>query len=885
MVNVNPSRPWWRPLGRQDRWALLICFAVPALLFGLPTLFGHPPLAGDNLIQNYPLRVLTGQIIRDGHLPLMNRLANSGTPLLGGMNAGSFFPLTLIFVFLPGLFAWWINLVAVYCAAAAGVFWIVRTYGASTWPALLAGLVYAWSGMMLGQMVHLGVVQGQAVLPWIAVMVLSLATRVRHAHEGSYVRRVLHLAPPILGLAIMWALIGLTGEPRAIADAELFSLALVVALLVLPQQWRPRSWRERLEFLGALLVATAWGAMTAAAQLLPGLKFIGVSQRSGISYAFFGSGSLPPRWTSYLFIQDLAGGNGLLHVPSYFNTYNLPEVTIYCTLVGLVALFGLAIRCTRRGWKGSDRNWSIWIVIAMVGALAAWGSYIKTGPLFHLLPLLKSTRLQSRSFVLFDLAAAVTVGYFLEQIKDGKRREAGVAGLRRWFTSIPLALTFVLSSIGFVWPRQLENFVGVPAQALGQGSLLRPTFAIAMILAVLVGVSLVLPNISPKRRITMLYGLVVADLLATVVFSTTGLSSGHVNPQPSRANAQSVLTDIGRYALVDTSGANRDAFDNLGSPNLNVFTGMWSIQGYGSLIAQHYGDVTASHPMFGLDPCKLAAGVFSQLRLATLVIGSQELLGSAAGGPDSSCSPAKSQNVTHRYFGRVLKVQSITINGPARLTVGSGQAVAELLNPQGHVSARQTISLTSHQVVVHWGGLPAAGVLFAAPHGMRPVDVNVKSGQGSYSLNSSYQSAVDSINWKLRTTTNAFAVFQTSQVRPMVWIPSHQGAAKVIHTHTASWGDTWTTIEAQKSTIVERSFSAIPGWRVTALNVSTGKEIQLSVHRRGLIQAVTVPAGTWQIHFHYHAPFIELALTLSAIGSLMFLVSLFAVWRHHRRAR
>ena len=110
---MNSRTTWWRPLERSDRWALVVLLAIPTVLFGVPALAGHPAIAADNLIQNFPLRVLSGQQMRTGHLPLLNPLANSTTPLLGGMNAGSFFPLTFLFVFLPPLVAWVANLVAV----------------------------------------------------------------------------------------------------------------------------------------------------------------------------------------------------------------------------------------------------------------------------------------------------------------------------------------------------------------------------------------------------------------------------------------------------------------------------------------------------------------------------------------------------------------------------------------------------------------------------------------------------------------------------------------------------------------------------------------------------------------------------------------------------
>jgi uncharacterized membrane protein YfhO len=42
--------------------------------------------------------------------------------------------------------------------------------------------------------------------------------------------------------------------------------------------------------------------------------------------------------------------------------------------------------------------------------------------------------------------------------------------------------------------------------------------------------------------------------------------------------------------------------------------------------------------------------------------------------------------------------------------------------------------------------------------------------------------------------------------------------------------------------------------------------VALKVTRNGLIQQVSVPSGSWQIHFHYHAPYIEVSLAASIVG-------------------
>jgi hypothetical protein len=62
---------------------------LPVLVYGIPALLGHPVLPGDDLTQNFPLRVLAGQEIRSGQLPLYDPYIWSGAPLLAGWNAGA----------------------------------------------------------------------------------------------------------------------------------------------------------------------------------------------------------------------------------------------------------------------------------------------------------------------------------------------------------------------------------------------------------------------------------------------------------------------------------------------------------------------------------------------------------------------------------------------------------------------------------------------------------------------------------------------------------------------------------------------------------------------------------------------------------------------------
>lgn len=862
---------------------------VPLALFGIPALLGHPAIAQDNLIQNFPLRVLTGQQLRSGHLPLLNPLSNSGTPLLGGMNAGSFFPLTMLFVFLPAVSAWVLNLVAVYVAAAVGLFALLRWHGHRTVAAAVPAFVYAYSGAMIGQLVHIGVVQGFALLPWMILSIVALARALnRISSTLSRATQLRAVAPSALAISMLWALACLSGEPRAIAELELLVLVVVPVVLFVRSDLQPHGWRTRIALVATVAVASGWGALMGLAQLLPGWKFITQSQRSSISYTFFGAGSLPVRWTTMLFDQTILGGNGLLHQPTFFTNYNLAEVTGYTGILALVAVFGFMSRLTRRGWRGDDRTYVVYLALVVVGLFATWGSYTPLGHLFAQIPLYSSTRLQSRNIIFVDLGATALLGWWLNRIGDGDVSRAGLKGRQAIVTLAPAVFTVALAVAMLLEGTWITHQLGSWDGPIHMATFEQPTLLIQLF----IGLSLVGWLTVGRSSRHLMKGLIIVtviDIVVFLMFSATGFIAGHVNVTPSRASVTSLLSGYGRFALVDPSGNHLDEFENLGSPNMNVFTEIPSIQGYGSLIESVYANVTASHPLFSLDPCQLADGTFIQLRLSSFAISTTELTSplSLGSSPPLRCLPFKSNTTTQRYFGEMLKVRNITIQGDNGARVSDGQVSARLLNAAGQPFGP---TVRQHGETINFfdfasANETASGVQINAPTGAMIGSTTVAvAGVTSVTLqlNTPFQQALSGPSWHLHATVGTLAFFTASHVRPIAWFGTNKSTSKIITMKNSGWGDSWVTVHVAHPTVLKRSQAWLSGWRVTATNIRTGSQRSLVVERSGLIQQVVVPPGTWEVHFHYHAPYLATGLGGSSVGILGWIGG-FVIWR--RRAR
>ncbi|HEY7931872.1 MAG TPA: hypothetical protein VIC81_06380 [Acidimicrobiales bacterium] len=863
----------WRTWSRADQRAFWLFALIPSVLFIVPALFNHPAIDADNLIQNFPLRVLVGRQLDSGHLPLLNPFGNAGTPLLAGMNAGAAYPLTLLFAVLPAIMAWIINLIVVYVVSALGLFALSRWHGLSTRASVVAALSYTYCGSMIGQIVHLGVVQGFSFLPWEILLLLSLARRLGAPLPGGRRETVRALAPWVLSGTVLWSLIFLSGEPRAIAEAELVGLVVVIVVMFLSSSYRVRTGLSRGLYALTLGVSFVWGVALAGVQLLPALSFIHFSERSVVTYDFFGAGSLPLRWTVMLGLPDVLGGNGALGTSGFFGSYNLPEVTGYAGVLALCAGASFITHCTRRGWRGADRDFVLYFVLAAVGLFAAWGNFTIAGHLFRAIPLFGSTRLQSRNTVLVDLGLAVLLGWWIDRLECGASRQL------RWSALVPPTLIGLFSLLAIAQGPWLARHMGVPAALSSLAANLKPVLLVHLALAIGVIVILLIGT-RQRSLVRWLIAIFVLDLVSFSLFDATGLIGGPSPTEPSRASTVPVLASQGRYALVDPSGAHTRLFRQLGEPNMNVFTGLTSAQGYGALVSNFYEANTGTHVTSALSGCHLAAGTFAQLRLESLVVARSLLVSNRPDFVTSDCAKVPRVTRAARYFGAVLELREVDVSlvpnarhgasATFQLLNGHGVAVGPHygLNPSG-VTRTRLAQVTR-----------ASGFVVSTRTRTRVTRASiVTSAHARYYLNGAFELALSSPTWRLRSTFDDVQSFRAVTIRPRAWFRDPSGTDRVTSITTSPWGDAWITVHAARTSVLERSEAYLPGWRASAVNASNGTHVALTVARVGLIQRVTVPAGNWTIHFHYHAPYIEAGLICSSSAGVALVASLFLVRR------
>ncbi|HEY4463907.1 MAG TPA: hypothetical protein VGN41_14680, partial [Streptosporangiaceae bacterium] len=541
---------------RGDVAAIVVLIALPAVIFGVPALLGHAVHPGDDLTQNLPLRVLAGRDIRAGHLPLFDPYAWSGAPLLAGWNAAAAYPLTWLFAIVPATAAWTVNMVAAWAVAGLGMFCFLRALRLRSLAAFLGAFSFALAGGMSAQVSHLGLVAGMS---WVPLGLLSILRLGQERPVASRLRWTAVLAT-VTGLVI------LAGEPRAIDDA--------CAILGIYAVWQvARLGRRAGPAAVSVAAGLALGACLGAVQWLPGLTAISGSQRGADSLALYSSGSLPVRWVLLTLVPDLFGGSGSLGQPSFFDFYNLTEVTSYVGILPLVAAFALLGRIR---WRRSPPEWIVWHVMAAAGVALALGGNTPLGNLFFHLPLFGDQRLQSRNILVLDLALAVLFAYWAD--RPSGRRPVRRPALETALGLVPALAAVVVVALALTWGAGFLHWAGMGvspgASVLGRlKPWLTPYAALGAGAAALV---LARRRLGLDLRSRLIAGFVVVDVLVFTilcvvevrpgVFAISGTAGGGPASSGGSASSGGPASPAARAAAGQTGTAPLRPVGALGYP-------------------------------------------------------------------------------------------------------------------------------------------------------------------------------------------------------------------------------------------------------------------------------------------------------------------------------
>ena len=196
---------------------------IQAMVGGSAPSYGWDVLQADGVLQFWPWRDIVFDAWRQGQMPLVNPYQLAGQPLAGNSQSGAFYPLHILFAFVPGSVPFKMLLLGVMHGflAGLGVFVWLRRLRVSETGSVVAGVGFAMSQFMIAWAPLASVPTTVAWIPWALAGLVAASGARRIAEVGLAVGMMLlagHLQFAAYGLmaVVLAGLVGTISDRRAL---------------------------------------------------------------------------------------------------------------------------------------------------------------------------------------------------------------------------------------------------------------------------------------------------------------------------------------------------------------------------------------------------------------------------------------------------------------------------------------------------------------------------------------------------------------------------------------------------------------------------------------------------------------------------------------------
>lgn len=347
-----------------------------------------------------------------GSFPLLDPYVFSGFPMLGDLlSLSAYPPAWLSFLLPPEVALTWLFPLH-FLLGALGTYFFARALGYARWPSALAGVVFAFSGKLVGHAYagHVWVICAVAWLPWAFYGVKVCV------HRGPCIRYA-----SALGLIVgAWVL---TGFVQVVYFGGLALIAYAIVLVLDQVRAEPRRGLTSLVYLGW---AAVLGLGLALVLLVPAWSVAQESVRSS-GLTFEGANQLALRSKH---VVSLITGKPFLG-PYDWGWERSDYLGLWALLLAAVATVS-AVRTSQ------DRYF---VVLAAIALVFSFGDLTYLFGIAHaLVPGVDRFREPSRAMLIFNFAVAILAARGLNDIMIGRR----VVGPSTW----DVRTVFVLVGVG-----------------------------------------------------------------------------------------------------------------------------------------------------------------------------------------------------------------------------------------------------------------------------------------------------------------------------------------------------------------------------------------------------------------------------------------------------
>ncbi len=567
---------------------------IPLLYFSSAIIGPVLLMPGDGWSQIFGIRVLTGQMIASGMLPLWNPYIFGGMPLLASIQPGALYPPSWLFALLSPRTAMNVMVITTYHIALIGGYRFARRLELDRVSALVTGLIFTFGGFMLPHLGHTNRIAAAAWMPWILL-----------ALENLYLKATWRWVT--LG-AVFLMLQNLAGDPQLTFYTLLSGAPYGLFLLTL---------REEREHRGRfLLYSTAMvlcGAMLSAIQVIPARELTQLGDRAAINYDYFSGYSFPPYHLFGLIFPYFFGGAGTLpySIP-FWGNWNPAETSSYVGLMGLM----LALVAVCGKWERPHRRivW-FWTVIAILAVTLAFGSYLPFGlhQLLYRVPVYNLFRASGRHFFEFSFAVAMLAGMGLNHLTQ--TAEATQRKRFKW-VAVVMTMLVVITTISY---RFLLNYLPAshPRSATA-GLLTNPEAVVPLAMFAFGLIALFLHNRLRTSATSLLVLIVLLIDLASWGWCFEWQVyrfdvAERLQDPPAVTWLKSREADLHSFRIVSHSAEPYEVhYKELDYPNVSIVRGLQSVNGYDPVRLGRLAAMTGEMTLAGTIPDASVFGATAQ---------------------------------------------------------------------------------------------------------------------------------------------------------------------------------------------------------------------------------------------------------------------------------
>ena len=556
----------------------VICFFVGiALLFFYKILFGLVPFPGDLLVGEYapysaypflgyspggyphkaqdfdvlkllyPGKEFAIDMFKKGEFPLWNPYNFSGNPHLASLQAGSFYPLNIIFFILPFISAWSIHIIIQPILAGIFTFLLLRELRLSIKSALFGSITFAFSSYLVVWMEYGNIVHSILWLP------LSMWLCLKNLQKTS----VVYSFALILALTFSF----LAGYIQTTFYLFIFLFAFVVLGIAVQHR---KHWFTKLLIFIPLFVLPI---LLSAVQLLPMIELFFNSARSSYETSSFIKLLIPQFHLATLFAPDFFGNPA---TRNYWISGTYIERVSYIGVLPLFfAVYGFFQKRTVFTW--------FFTVSLIIVYLLTFDTFIARVFYSLNIPFI-STAVPSRMMYIFCFSASILAAFGLHSFENSKKTK-------------PLLKTALITGgvYGFLWvfvfiaPIIFQNAAWVLNITVSKRNLILPSVIFLM------GIALLLFSHQSGRVKKYIFVAVLAltifDLFYFFQKITPFAPKESVYPQ----------TEVFTY-LKNIQGINRSWGYGSGyiEANIQTYEKIFSPDGYDALHIKRYGELASA---------------------------------------------------------------------------------------------------------------------------------------------------------------------------------------------------------------------------------------------------------------------------------------------------